>query len=100
MRPEVAARALEAGAVQANAVYDVVADVVHELRLRVEAALHAGIPSDCLIVDPGLGFAKQADHHWQSAGPSTGGRRARPIGSRGRGAEVLSRASVGRPGDG
>ncbi|WP_223179615.1 dihydropteroate synthase [Streptomyces griseicoloratus] len=51
---------------QANAVYgDVVAEVVDELRLRAEAALHAGIPPDRLILDPGLGFAKRADHNWQ-----------------------------------
>jgi dihydropteroate synthase len=54
---------------QANAVYDdVVADVVDELRLRVEAALHAGISPDCLILDPGLGFAKHSDHNWQLLG--------------------------------
>ncbi|MGW0735017.1 dihydropteroate synthase [Streptomyces sp. NPDC002851] len=54
---------------QANAVYaDVVADVVDELRLRVEAALHAGISPDCLILDPGLGFAKQPEHNWQLLG--------------------------------
>ncbi|MDN0196747.1 dihydropteroate synthase [Streptomyces sp. S.PNR 29] len=54
---------------QANAVYDdVVTDVVDELRLRVEAALHAGVPPDCLVVDPGLGFAKQADHNWRLLG--------------------------------
>ncbi|MDG9720124.1 dihydropteroate synthase [Streptomyces sp. DH24] len=51
---------------QTNAVYgDVVTDVADELRLRVEAALHAGISPDHLIVDPGLGFAKHADHNWQ-----------------------------------
>ncbi|MGI5430359.1 dihydropteroate synthase [Streptomyces sp. CA-179760] len=51
---------------QANAVYDdVVTDVVGELRARLEAALDAGIPPDCLIVDPGLGFAKHADHNWR-----------------------------------
>ncbi|MEU7301414.1 dihydropteroate synthase [Streptomyces sp. NPDC007206] len=51
---------------QANAVYrDVVTDVVGELRLRVEAALEAGIPPGCLVVDPGLGFAKEAGHNWE-----------------------------------
>ncbi|MER5834228.1 dihydropteroate synthase [Streptomyces sp. NPDC002130] len=57
---------------QANAVYtDVVADVadvVDELRARVEAALSAGIPPDCLIVDPGLGFAKHAEDNWRLLG--------------------------------
>lgn len=51
---------------RANAVYgDVVTDVVGELRLRIEAALQAGIPTGRLIVDPGLGFAKEAEHNWQ-----------------------------------
>ncbi|MGR4849351.1 dihydropteroate synthase [Streptomyces sp. LARHCF252] len=54
---------------QANAVYDdVVTDVVHELRARVDAALHAGVPADCLIVDPGLGFAKRVEHNWRLLG--------------------------------
>ncbi|MGW0132919.1 dihydropteroate synthase [Streptomyces sp. NPDC003299] len=47
---------------------DVVTDVVDELRLRVEAALHAGIRADCLIVDPGLGFAKEPEHNWALLG--------------------------------
>ncbi|WP_412775226.1 dihydropteroate synthase [Streptomyces violaceus] len=54
---------------QANAVYgDVVADVVDELRARVDTALRAGVPGDCLIVDPGLGFAKHAEHNWRLLG--------------------------------
>ncbi|MFB6846621.1 dihydropteroate synthase [Streptomyces sp. NPDC056373] len=54
---------------QAHAVYDdVVTDVVDELRARAGAALDAGIPPDCLIVDPGLGFAKHAEHNWQLLG--------------------------------
>lgn len=54
---------------QANAVYDdVVTDVVDELRARVDAALRAGVPADCLIVDPGLGFAKHAEHNWSLLG--------------------------------
>ncbi|MFI8850045.1 dihydropteroate synthase [Streptomyces sp. NPDC053499] len=55
-----------AAGMQANAVYDdVVSDVVDELSLRVEAALQAGVPPGCLIVDPGLGFAKTAAHNWE-----------------------------------
>ncbi|PTM96894.1 dihydropteroate synthase [Streptomyces sp. VMFN-G11Ma] len=58
-----------AAAMQANAVYgDVVTDVVDELRLRVEAALHAGIAPCDLILDPGLGFAKEAEHNWELLG--------------------------------
>lgn len=43
---------------------DVVAEVRAELAERVEAALTAGIPADRLAIDPGLGFAKTADHNW------------------------------------
>ncbi|GAA3837840.1 dihydropteroate synthase [Streptomyces coacervatus] len=58
-----------AAGMQANAVYgDVVTDVVDELRLRAEAALQAGIRPGCLIVDPGLGFAKEAEHNWELLG--------------------------------
>ncbi|GGQ28830.1 dihydropteroate synthase [Streptomyces roseolilacinus] len=45
------------------AVYDdVVAEVVAEVRARVEAVVAGGIAPERLIVDPGLGFAKQAEH--------------------------------------
>ncbi|MGI5467053.1 dihydropteroate synthase [Streptomyces sp. CA-132043] len=54
---------------QANAGYDdAAADVADELRLRVEAALHAGIAPDRLVLDPGLGFAKTPEHNWQLLG--------------------------------
>jgi dihydropteroate synthase len=43
---------------------DVVADVRTELSQRVDAALAAGVSSDALVLDPGLGFAKKADHNW------------------------------------
>jgi dihydropteroate synthase len=46
----------------AEAVYDdVVADVRRELCLRVDAALAAGVAAERIVVDPGLGFAKQPD---------------------------------------
>jgi dihydropteroate synthase/dihydroneopterin aldolase len=49
----------------ALAVYrDVVLDVVAELRARVTAALEAGVRRDRIVIDPGLGFAKDADHNW------------------------------------
>ncbi|MCW2757791.1 MAG: dihydropteroate synthase [Nocardioidaceae bacterium] len=44
---------------------DVVGEVVAELRQRVDAALAAGIAEDRIAVDPGLGFAKTAEHNWQ-----------------------------------
>lgn len=49
----------------ANAVYqDVVAEVRAELLARVEAAIAAGVDPARLILDPGIGFAKQAEHNW------------------------------------
>ncbi|MGH3544358.1 MAG: dihydropteroate synthase, partial [Mycobacteriales bacterium] len=44
---------------------DVVTDVCRELEQRIEAALDAGVPRRQLIVDPGLGFAKTAEHNWR-----------------------------------
>ncbi|MGL5810440.1 MAG: dihydropteroate synthase [Nocardioides sp.] len=42
----------------------VVAAVRSELSARVDAAHAAGIDSDRLILDPGLGFAKTGEHNW------------------------------------
>ncbi|MFF9806255.1 dihydropteroate synthase [Streptomyces coeruleorubidus] len=41
---------------------DVVAEVVDELHARVEAVLAGGITPDRVVVDPGLGFSKDAEH--------------------------------------
>lgn len=43
---------------------DVVEDVYAELHTRVDAVLAAGVEPGRLIVDPGLGYAKSADHNW------------------------------------
>ena len=43
---------------------DVVTEVREELLSRVEVALAAGVRRESLIIDPGLGFAKNADHNW------------------------------------
>jgi dihydropteroate synthase len=43
---------------------DVVAEVRDELRQRVDEALAAGVREDRIVVDPGLGFAKRAEHNW------------------------------------
>ena len=49
-----------------KAIYkDVVIDVISELQERITAALDAGIRTNNLIIDPGLGFAKDADHNWK-----------------------------------
>lgn len=47
-----------------RAVYgpDVVGDVVDELRQRLDAVVDGGIEPDRIVVDPGLGFAKHAEH--------------------------------------
>jgi dihydropteroate synthase len=50
------------------AVYDgpggVVGAVREELSRRVDALLAAGIDGDRIVLDPGLGFAKRAEHNW------------------------------------
>jgi dihydropteroate synthase len=43
---------------------DVVAEVAQALGERVAAAVAAGVARDRIAVDPGLGFAKEADHNW------------------------------------
>ena len=43
---------------------DVVAEVRDELLAGVDAAVAAGIDHDKVIIDPGLGFAKTAQHNW------------------------------------
>lgn len=50
---------------QAAAVYDnVVEDVIGELCGRRDAALAAGISASRIILDPGIGFSKTAEHNW------------------------------------
>ncbi|MET9803320.1 dihydropteroate synthase [Streptomyces sp. NPDC006368] len=45
------------------AVYDdVVAEVVAELHARVDAVVAGGVDPERIVLDPGLGFAKQAPH--------------------------------------
>ena len=43
---------------------DVVTEVRAALRGRRDAALAAGVHPDRVVVDPGLGFAKTAEHNW------------------------------------
>ncbi len=50
---------------QDRAVYaDVVGEVCEELRHRVDAVVAAGVDPALIILDPGLGFAKLAEHNW------------------------------------
>jgi dihydropteroate synthase len=44
--------------------HDVVAEVTDELLQRVDAAVAAGVEPAQIILDPGLGFAKDATHNW------------------------------------
>lgn len=49
-----------------RAVYeDVVTDVISELNSQIDAAQDAGIDKSQIIIDPGLGFAKDAEHNWE-----------------------------------
>jgi dihydropteroate synthase len=75
--------------------HDVVGEVLDELRESVAFATGAGIPADRIILDPGLGFAKEAAHTYEAlahldafgelgrplvAGPSRKSFLARPLG--------------------
>jgi dihydropteroate synthase len=42
---------------------DLVAEVVADLRRAIERAVRAGVDRDAIIVDPGIGFGKTADHN-------------------------------------
>jgi dihydropteroate synthase len=50
---------------QQHAVYaDVVAEVRDELAARLDAVVAAGVSPEQVVLDPGLGFAKTAEHNW------------------------------------
>lgn len=49
--------------IHAEPVYeDVVSEVVDELHARVRAAIEGGIAPERIVIDPGLGFSKNAEH--------------------------------------
>lgn len=49
-----------------RAIYkDVVNDVISEINAQIDAALDVGINKSQIIIDPGLGFAKDAEHNWE-----------------------------------
>jgi dihydropteroate synthase len=43
---------------------DVVAEVSAELAQRIDFAIAAGVHPTRIVLDPGLGFAKEAEHNW------------------------------------
>jgi dihydropteroate synthase len=43
---------------------DVVREVCDELRERVDDVVAAGVSPGAIVVDPGIGFAKTAEHNW------------------------------------
>jgi dihydropteroate synthase len=43
---------------------DVVTEVCAELTARVEDVVAAGVAPEQIVIDPGLGFAKRAEHNW------------------------------------
>jgi dihydropteroate synthase len=60
--------------------HDVIGEVLDELRQSLAFAASAGIQSDHLIVDPGLGFAKEAVHSYEIlAGLSAFAELGRPL---------------------
>jgi dihydropteroate synthase len=44
---------------------DVVVDVIQEVTIQLDKALAAGIKRENIILDPGIGFAKDAEHNWE-----------------------------------
>lgn len=43
---------------------EVVSEVISELSARVTSLTNAGVERSNIILDPGLGFAKEAEHNW------------------------------------
>ena len=49
-----------------KAIYkDVVREVIEEVSLQLNKALAAGIKREKIILDPGIGFVKDAEHNWE-----------------------------------
>jgi len=44
---------------------DVVKEVKEELEERINSAIEAGVDPDQIIIDPGIGFSKSAEHNWE-----------------------------------
>ena len=45
--------------------HDVVSEVIDEISVQLHKAIAAGIKREKIILDPGIGFAKDADHNWE-----------------------------------
>lgn len=50
---------------QLNTYVDVAREVAYELNERVKAAVEAGVSRNKIIIDPGLGFAKDMTQNWK-----------------------------------
>ncbi|MFM1984149.1 MAG: hypothetical protein RL723_584 [Actinomycetota bacterium] len=50
---------------QLNQYLDVAREVGIELKARIDAALAAGVAKHRIVIDPGLGFAKDMDQNWK-----------------------------------
>ena len=55
------------GAMYREAVYgDVCTEIIQEVEGGIARAVDAGVPRDLVLVDPGLGFAKRAEHTYEA----------------------------------
>ena len=44
---------------------DVMKEVIEEITISLDKALAAGIKRENIVLDPGLGFAKDSEHNWE-----------------------------------
>ncbi len=58
-------RGFSDGMDQLNTYLDLAAEVAAELKLRIDAAVSAGVSRNKIILDPGLGFAKDMGQNWE-----------------------------------
>ncbi len=43
---------------------DLMAEIKRFLRVSIDRALHAGVPRERVLIDPGIGFGKTAEQNW------------------------------------
>jgi len=58
-------RGFSDGMDQLNTYLDLAAEVAAELKLRIDAAVATGVARNKIILDPGLGFAKDIAQNWE-----------------------------------